>query len=390
MSFINAKKLRHMSRNLGGPKTADHLCEALKSGELKPTDFSIANLAEGLIEDGVEFVRNCDPRQAGDGDKGLMEAVDSTAFKKVSGQVISTAIMQAFENPRFVGDMLHTNRPTRLNGERIDNITEIGDKATVVDEGKPFPEVGVGESWIETPQTTKRGMKISLTKEAIFFDRTGILLDKASQVGHYLGVNKEKRHIDLALGVVNNYKYRDTAYDTYQTTTPWDNVVTSNGLHDWTDIDAALQTFGLLVDPDTGDPIMITPIQILCHSAIRKTVDYVLNATHVIIDPNAAAATQNIQPQIDNRVLIPNTYEVISSPWVDARYVANSITTTTWFFGDFRRAFAYMENWPIAVVPMPANSTQEYELDIMAGWKVSERGVVAVMEPRETQKNTHA
>ena len=388
MSFINAQKLRQMRRNLGGAKTAEHLTEALRTNQLKPTDFSVTDLAEGLVEDGMEFVRNCDPRRAGDGNVGLMEAVDTAAFKTVSGQLIGTAIMQEYNNPQFVADSLHTNRPTRLNGERIDGITQIGDQAAVVDEGKPYPEAGVGESWIETPQTTKRGMKISITKEAIFFDRTGVLLNRCSQVGRWLGVNKEKRIIDMALGVTNNYKYRDTAYDTFQTTTPWDNVVASNGLADWTDIDAALQTFGALTDPDTGEPMMVTPTQILCHSSIRKTADYILNSTQVVRDPNANGGTANNQQWIPNNVLIPGPYEVISSPWIDARYTAGSVTTTTWFFGDFRRAFAYMENWPITVVPMPANSTAEYELDIMAGWKVSERGAVAVMEPRETQKNT--
>ena len=38
-------------------------------------------------------------------------------------------------------------------------------------------------------------------------------------------------------------------------------------------------------------------------------------------------------------------------------------------------AFAYMENWPITVVQAPANSEAEFNQDIVARFKASERGI---------------
>ena len=81
----------------------------------------------------------------------------------------------------------------------------------------PYPHLGFGEDYIETPSTTKRGFIVPVTKEAIFFDRTHLVLSRAAEVGEMLGLNKEKRLIDLVIGVTNNYKWKGTTYNTYQT-----------------------------------------------------------------------------------------------------------------------------------------------------------------------------
>ena len=57
----------------------------------------------------------------------------------------------------------------------------------------PYPNVGLGEDYIETPSTTKRGFIVPVTREAIFFDRTHLILQRAAEVGEVLGLNKEKR-----------------------------------------------------------------------------------------------------------------------------------------------------------------------------------------------------
>ena len=61
-----------------------------------------------------------------------------------------------------------------------------------------------------------------------------------------------------------------------------------------------------------------------------------------------------------------------------------------WFIGDFRRAFAYMENWPITVTQSPVNSEAEFNQDIVVRFKASERGAAAVINPRYVVKSTGA
>jgi hypothetical protein len=60
-----------------------------------------------------------------------------------------------------------------------------------------------------------------------------------------------------------------------------------------------------------------------------------------------------------------------------------------WFFvGDFRRAFAYMENWPITVTQAPLGSEADFNNDIVLRFKASERGAAAVLNPRYVVKST--
>ncbi len=49
-------------------------------------------------------------------------------------------------------------------------------------------------------------------------------------------------------------------------------------------------------------------------------------------------------------------------------------------------AFSYMENWPITVVQAPANSEAQFNQDIVARFKASERGIPAIMEPRRMMR----
>jgi hypothetical protein len=58
-----------------------------------------------------------------------------------------------------------------------------------------------------------------------------------------------------------------------------------------------------------------------------------------------------------------------------------------WFYGNFAKAFAYMENWPITVTRQTDNSESAFNQDIIAAFKASERGVAAVLEPRYMTRN---
>src|SRR6476660_8946132 len=85
-------------------------------------------------------------------------------------------------------------------------------------------------------------------------------------------------------------------------------------------------------------------------------------------------------------------YRVFDSRLAYRRIIASGIAAATakkyWFVGDFRRAFAYMENWPITVTQAPLGSEAEFNNDIVLRFKASERGAAAVINPRYVVKNT--
>jgi hypothetical protein len=372
---------------LDGPqKTTAHLSEALRQRQLRPHDFSIRDLAEALIPDGHHWVRMLDPRSASG--VSILEAgdgVDVTAFLNITGQVIYSAIMDAYTQEAFIVSKLVSTVPTRLDGEKIPGIGNIGDQSEEVSPGMPYPNVGFGEDYIETPSTTKRGLIVPVTKEAIFFDRTNLVLSRAAEVGEVLGLNKEKRLLDLVIGQTNNYKWLGTNYDTYQTASPWVNVLTGNALADWTNVDAADQLFADILDPNTGEPVLVSASTVLVAPAYRLAAQRIFYSSEVWSDSNGGATTTVAANPLSK-------YTVSDSRLMYRRILNAGISEADakkwWFLGDFRKAFAYMENWPITVAQSPLNSEAEFNNDIVVRFKASERGAAAVINPRFVVKCT--
>lgn len=360
-----------------------HIFEALESKRLRPDDFSVRDLFEAIC--GTESLRLIDPHRKSGG-RMLMEAanaVDTSFFSNITGQIMFSKVKEGYDSPEFLWQDLCTTQPTTLlNGERIPGIGEVGDKAETVGEAEIYPEMGLNEEYLDTAPTVKRGMVLSVTKEATIADRTGLLLDRANNLGRWLGVNKEKRVIDLVIGSTNNYKRNGTAFNTYQAATPWINTV-ANALVDWTDIENAELLFDAMSDPNTGEPIIVgSGLSLIVPTALLRTATRILNATEVQHVDNQVAATT--YRTLGSNPLKGTTYKILSSPYVKRR----TSSASTWFFGDPKRAFRYMEVWGIETAQAANNSEAEFMYDIIARYKVSERGVAQVYEPRYMTKLT--
>ncbi|MHB8901819.1 MAG: phage major capsid protein [Thermoguttaceae bacterium] len=373
--------------DLDGPfKTVEHLSEALAQGHLRPEDFSLRDLAEGLIPDGHHWLRMLDPRNTRS--LALAEAadgVDVTAFLNITGQVIYSKILAAYSQEAFVVSRLVDTIPTRLDGEKIPGAAGIGDQATEVHPGMPYPHVGFGEDYIETPSTTKRGLIVPVTKEAVFFDRTHLVLARAAEVGEALGLSKEKRLVDLVVGKTNNYRWKNTTYDTYQSAGPWVNTLADNELVDWTNVDAAEQLFAEILDPHTGEPVLVQPDTVLVMPACRHAASRVFQAREITYTA-AGSATTTVSANLLTR------YRVVDSRLAYRQVIASGQSADDarkwWFLGNFRKAFAYMENWPITVTQSPPGSEAEFNQDILVRFKASERGAAAVLNPRYVVRST--
>jgi hypothetical protein len=383
---LNYKELKRRYDLDGAEQTSRHLCEALAQRDLAPEDFSIRDLAEALVPEGRHWVRMLDPR-AGGGVSVLesAEGVDVTAFLNVTGQVVYSKILEAYAQEAFVASRLVQTIPTRLDGEKIPGVSRVADSIDVVPPGMPYPHLGFGEDYIETPSTSKRGFIVPVTKEAIFFDRTHLVLSRAGEVGEILGLNKEKRLLDLIVGVTNNYKHNGVAQNTYQTSTPWKNVLTANELVDWTDVDAAEQLLADILDPATGEPVLVRGTTVLVMPAYRHAAHRVFNAAEVVYTGSGAATATTAANPLGN-------YRVHESRLAYRRIVASGVAAADakkwWFLGDFRKAFAYMENWPITVTQAPLGSEADFNNDVVLRFKASERGAAAVLNPRFVVKCT--
>lgn len=389
MRAIKYRELKRMYDQNGPEKTVRHLQEALESGDLKPEDFSIRELAEASLS--PERVRQMDPRQGG---ASLLEAgdgVDVTAFSHITGQVVQAKILEAYNQEAFVLSRLVDTVSTRLDSERIPGMGRVSDDVTEVRPGMPYPSLGFGEDYIDTPQTTKRGFIVPVTKEAIFFDRTHLILQRAAEVGEVLGLNKEKRLLDLLIGETNNYKWKGSNFNTYSNAGTgvapdgnWLNVM-SEELVDWSDVDAAEQLLANILDPNTGEPVLVQATTVLVMPAYRHAAHRIFSAAEIsYASPGGSTTTAAANPLGD--------YQVVESRLAYRRIIAAGTLADDakkwWFIGNFRKAFAYMENWPITVTQSPASSEAEFNQDIVVRFKASERGAAAVINPRYVVKST--
>lgn len=386
MRALNYRELRRRYELDGPTRTAKHLTEALEQRDLRPEDFSLRDLAEALIPDGREWVRTLDPR-SGEGTPLLEggEGIDATAFQNVTGQIVRAKVLEAYTQEAFVASRLVDTVPTRLDGEKIPGVSRVADNIDEVGPGMPFPSLGFDEDYIETPSTAKHGFIVPVTKEAVFFDRTNLVLSRAAEVGEVLGVNKEKRLLDLIVGVTNNYRHKGVAYDTYQASAPWKNVLTGNELIDWTSVDAAEQLFADILDPATGEPVLLSATTALVMPAYRHAAHRTFNAAEVTYAPTSRPTATTTPNPLGN-------YRVAESRLAYRRILASGVAAADakkwWFLGDFRRAFAYMENWPITVTQAPLGSEADFTNDIVMRFKASERGAAAVINPRYVVKCT--
>lgn len=388
----NYRELKRLYEGLGPTQACNHLAEALEAGHLRPQEFSLRQLAEAMIPDGAEWVRMLSPVHKS-GQMSLLEAggtaVDTAAFRNVTGQLIFSKIKADYNTPAMVMSRLVPDVPTSLDGEKIPGTTQIGDQAEVVAPGKDFPTVGFSEDYQETPQTTKRGLICAVTKEAVFFDRMNLVLQQAGKVGEWLAVNKEKRLIDLLIGQTNNYKWRGTNYNTYATSGAWINRKSSNPLTNWENVDAADQLWANMTDPFTGEPITIMGKQIVCMPANAKRGRMILNATAVNygdITTGTGNQTVGANPLAGSSFTLAES-ALAYSRLQSQRSISASNAAKYWYYGDFAKAFAYMQNWPLTVVQAPANNDDEFDRDVVAKFKASERGAAAVMDPRFAIEN---
>jgi hypothetical protein len=363
--------------------------KALEERSIRPQDFSIADLFESLVENGHELRRLFDPRL---GPTNILHeaagAITSSDFSSIFGQIVYSMLMQDLKAEDYPFQGLIPTQSTQFSGEKIAGIANLGDLAEVVNENEDYPLMGTGEDYIETPETKKRGFIVPVTKEAIFFDNTGMLLEKAGQVGESLRINKEKRAIDCIIDentTAHRYKWRGTTYATYQSSTPWDNVTATNALVDWSDLDNAEQTFNGILEPNTGEPVVLEANTIICVKALEQTANRIVNATEVVLHAGGYNASADV---FETRAPNPyrSKYRVLSTRLLASRLA----TDTTWFLGDPAKYARYMENWPITVTQAPAGNSDDFNRDIVTKFKCSERGQFAVIQPRVMVQNTVA
>jgi hypothetical protein len=431
--------------------------------QLSLADFSIRDLFEQTVVSrstgepvGREFVEHYfHPSYGSELRESGMDAVDYSLFYGITGQLLISQVLKSFIQEDFVITNLCGRYPTRiLNGERIPGVTLLADPdkdgiedITAAKAGTPLKYIGLGEEYIELPDTLERRLGIGLTKEVLYGDRTGLVLENASKVGWVLGLRKEKRLIGALIGshkpnvqfkekrngntaitTVDLYQYAGNTASTDATDGATSNAaqfayaagalgvaagpyqafvndVPSNPIQggDWSAFKVADQYFAEVVDPNTGEPIMVGKPFVVLPYTRRWDLLQITQALNIYKltqqggTPGAAFGLgQTLQQTPTSAIsqLLAQTF--VSSRQLRAQLISQLGLTASderaddvWFNGDFSEAIRYSENWPLTVVQAPPQSEAEFSQDIPVRFKVFERGNAAIWNPRVVQRHNY-
>jgi len=438
--------LEHRTLKEGWEKNTDELTIPVRRRtETDLADWSIRDLWENLVisrngdpvgREGVRYFCDPDDPQAG---KRMYEAavggaVDSSLFYGITGQLLIASILKSFIRESNVITNLCGTYPTNMtHGERIPGMGLPADPdsnhvedVTLVPENGEIKYVGFSEEYIELPDTQYRALGIGVTRKAVYEDRTGLILQRAADVGTILGLRKEKRLIGAVIGgTINPVRFREKrAFDnecitldmyqqasagsgtyqlayTYSTRPyPWVNDIPSNPLDDWKAFRTADQYFSKIVDPNTGEPIEIGRPFVLLPYTRRWDLIQIAQALNIFkltqgVGQSGAWSPGNVLTQTPTSALAGlmaqqfATSRQLRKQLIEQLSVSEADADHVWFNGDFGEAVKYSENWPLQVVQAPPMSEAEFSRDIIARFKAFERGQAAIWNPRMVQRHNY-
>ncbi len=217
----------------------------------------------------------------------------------------------------------------------------------------------------QTIKNFKHGGILSLTKEDIFFDQTGQLVDRARQIGEEAARYRQ----ELIFTAVCNVG--DTALsgaDLYSAGNS--NLLTGNALDTagWENADNAL-----LAKKDEKDkpiwvmgdrPIMVVP------TGLHKT------ALKLMKNEYGPQGTANLDVN-----LAQNAFDVVMNP-----YLSNS--STSWWYGGFKRQFRWEEVWPVEVFMRVGQEHEDgFKADVVQQHKCSFFGGAGAIDTRYVIEN---
>lgn len=393
MLAVNYRELRQMYESLGAAEMTREISEWLRMGRegvaggMQAGELDLCTLAEALV--GREWVQSMRPT----GGVSVLEAgevVDTTAFSNITGQIFYNQYLQGYNAPEFVFTSLTRTQPTNLaDGEKIAGVTQIKEEiGKGIKEGMPYPHVGFGEAYVQTPALRKDGAIMALTKEMIWSSKGGQFLRGAKEMGELDGFEQELRLVDHYIGAINTYKRNGTSYNTYLTTGAWVNDQ-ENPIGDYNDIDASRLLMADQKDPDTGKRISVSQgaMTVVCSPFRTMKFRSLLNATEV---RTGDGASSSVATTFSNPVAGMFTLRE-SMLMYDRLQSELSVSATDakeyWLHFDASKFVEIREGWPMTVMQAPPQNRLEFERDIIQQYKVSSFRTPAIMEPRVSVRN---
>jgi len=288
-----------------------------------------------------------------DGGRPAVRALTAASANVAIQTVLTTLLGKVYTEHPPVTDQLVTTVQASADEVTFPEV-EADEGVRRVREGDPYPVIGGVERSVKS-SWRKYGAALTQTRESATFDQLGRLQVQLTSLARQLrnkrdmfrlaricdSTAEDGRYIARPGDDAGSSAFYSTSADHRGNT----NLVESNGLADYTDIDAdvkALEAMQLL-DDSYVLPELNT---ILVPAALKATAWKIVNSLYCPPTGSDTANPMQVNPY-GPQGMYSNVPRILSHPAV-ATYTGNS---TTWFAGDPTQQFYEVEIWPVEVVP---------------------------------------
>lgn len=296
--------------------------------------------------------------------KNLEENLSSSAFPVISSEIISSVIIAAYQGFPKSGDRLVRTVPSRLKVSNIVGWKSIG-TIRKVNEREPYGQVTPPDEKTITIKNFKHGGLMDLTKESLFFDQTGELLNQARGLGEEAARYREEIIMNTVCDVNANALGGADLYSGGN-----GNLLTTNplGTAGWENAHVSLMD----KKDEQNKPIWVygeRPIMLV--SAGNWPLAEKLRANEY-----GPQGTANLDVN-----LARNMFDIVVNPYLTK-------ATTSWWYGGFNRQFRWEEVWPLETYTRVGQDTEEgFKADLIQQFKVSFYGGCGAVDTRYVFEN---
>lgn len=397
---------------LGSAQAYALFAESLSEGKITPEDVSIREIAEGLL--GPDWAnkmmqggcRMQIPHQfSGDPYLGVPlgyfsesgDAVDSSAFADITGQILFQEIKRMYTAANFMADQLCRVMPVtnrNLKEEKVPYLSTVVDRPPHVQEGMPYPRTQFNQQYVTLPAPIKFGEICAVTMEMIFSDHTQQAREAAGKVGEATAMQKEFMILQAVLGITNTYKFNGTSYNTYYKASdsgPFTNKVASLPLTDAETINTLEQTLGEMTDPVSGKPILVQPTLLLTMPYRFRLARRIMAASELRVGDGASNSIATYSPDLLEDYPVAKTrygYFLLTSSATPTGndLVGGGLTATQakeyGILGNFPEAFRWRQVFGLQTFLAPPQAPEDFNNDIVLQVKAREYGNIGVYDPR--------
>lgn len=303
-------------------------------------------------------------------DKPLIEGnVSSSAFPSIAGEIISSAMIEGYKAYPVNIENLVKTVPSKLKVSRVVGWTAIG-SIVPLNERQPYPEINEPEAKEKTIRNKKHGGLLSLTKEAIFFDQTGDLVNRAREIGAEAERKRQEIILKKIIDADSDALSGSALYSAGNS-----NLITTNALD--TDGWEAVHKNLLTKTDDSGES---KPIWVFQGKPIMMVgANLWATATKLATNEFGPQGTGNL-----DKNLAKGMFDVMVNP-----YVATPLTNTTWHYGWFKAQMRWEEVWPTEFFERVGQSHEDgFKEDVIQQFKVSWYGGAGAVDTRYVFENT--